>query len=101
MQSDIHWPETLSEFLGTALMVGWGLSSIARSIGPAFLSSQWQDLWIYILAPALGAIIAAQIYVRAGLAREIVCSKLYHTKRFKCIMPGCSFGENSETGANK
>ncbi len=29
MQSDIHWPEILSEFLGTALMVGWGLSSIA------------------------------------------------------------------------
>ncbi len=75
--------------------------NIARSIGPAFLSGRWDDLWIYILAPALGAIIAAQIYVRAGLAREIVCSKLFHTKRFKCIMPGCSFGENSETGVDK
>ena len=34
----------------------------ARSIGPALLSGDLSDLWIYILAPPIGAIAAALVY---------------------------------------
>lgn len=34
----------------------------ARSFGPALASGQWHDLWLYILAPVIGAIVGAVAY---------------------------------------
>jgi MIP family channel proteins len=34
----------------------------ARSFGPALVSGTWQHFWIYVLGPALGAIIGALLY---------------------------------------
>ena len=39
----------------------------ARSFGPALVASEWTDFWIYILAPATGAIAAALFY---GVVRK-------------------------------
>ena len=36
----------------------------ARSIGPAIVSGDYADLWIYLLAPTVGAIAAAVVYSR-------------------------------------
>jgi len=45
----------------------------ARSLGPALASGQWQDFWVYLIGPALGAALGGLAYqlVRGGpLARE-------------------------------
>lgn len=34
----------------------------ARSLGPALVSGTWTDLWVYLLAPLLGAIAGALVY---------------------------------------
>lgn len=34
----------------------------ARSIGPAVVSGVYKNLWVYIVAPVLGAMAAAMIY---------------------------------------
>lgn len=34
----------------------------ARSLGPALAAGIWQDQWIYLLAPALGACLGAALY---------------------------------------
>jgi glycerol uptake facilitator-like aquaporin len=36
----------------------------ARSIGPALVSGDLTDLWIYIAAPILGAVVASLAYAR-------------------------------------
>jgi len=69
--------------------------NVARSFGPAYITSVWDNFWIYLFAPILGALIAAQFYRLSTAGKKIICSKLYHTKKFKCKMPGCSF--NSPT----
>jgi MIP family channel proteins len=40
----------------------------ARSFGPALVSGEWQDFWVYALAPPVGAILGALAYqfVRGG-----------------------------------
>ena len=42
----------------------------ARSFGPDVVGWQWTGIWIYLIAPPLGAVIAVAIhkYVRSGLA---------------------------------
>lgn len=34
----------------------------ARSIGPAVVSGVYKNLWVYIIAPILGAMAAAMVY---------------------------------------
>jgi len=33
-----------------------------RSLGPAFVHSKYTGIWIYILAPILGAVVGALVY---------------------------------------
>jgi len=33
-----------------------------RSLGPAFVHSEYTGIWIYILAPILGAVVGAWVY---------------------------------------
>ena len=34
----------------------------ARSLAPAVLSGQWESLWIYLIAPLIGAVLGAFVY---------------------------------------
>jgi hypothetical protein len=34
----------------------------ARSFGPALVSGEWADIWVYIVGPAAGAILAWVLY---------------------------------------
>ena len=34
----------------------------ARSVGPALISGQWTDLWIYLLFPIIGTLLGAFVY---------------------------------------
>lgn len=55
----------------------------ARSVASAAPAHAWTALWIYVAAPSLGMLLAAEWYVRrAGLA---YCAKLHHDDTQRCI----------------
>ena len=41
-----------------------GSMNPARSIGPAVMSGNYEHLWIYIAATIIGAVIAAQVFLK-------------------------------------
>jgi aquaporin Z len=49
----------------------------ARSFGSALVAGEWQFLWIYLVAPPIGALVAALLY-RGSLRRPVHCAKLCH-----------------------
>src|SRR5215472_6867862 len=60
----------------------------ARTLGSAFSASNWTAIWIYFTAPPLGMLMAAEFYVRsrgAGQLRRVLCAKLHHDNRERCI----------------
>jgi len=57
----------------------------ARTLASAIPSGTWTALWIYLTAPPLGMLLAAQVYVgRRGIAR-VFCAKLHHANARPCI----------------
>jgi len=62
----------------------------ARSLASAVPAGEWAALWIYFLAPPLGMLLAAELYLRRqGLAR-VFCAKLHHDSASRCIFQ-CRF----------
>jgi aquaporin Z len=57
----------------------------ARSFGSAAVSGVWTGLWIYLAAPPLAMLAAAEVY-RAGRGVAAVhCAKLQHDSIHRCI----------------
>jgi aquaporin Z len=57
----------------------------ARSFSSALAGKDWDWLWIYFVAPPLGMMLAAQVYVmRRGLS-SVLCCKLHHDNAEPCI----------------
>jgi aquaporin Z len=64
----------------------------ARSFAPALVTATFSDLWIYLLAPPLGAAIAAGTFRSRLLAHHPpFCAKLYHSRKHRCIFSGCGY----------
>jgi hypothetical protein len=61
----------------------------ARTLGPAIVGGTFTDVWIYFLAPPLGAVAAAVLFRhrRSGVA----CGKLFHTEAVKCRFLDCQY----------
>lgn len=57
----------------------------ARTFGSAFLGRYWHALWVYFLAPTLGMLVAAELFlwVRGGIGPY--CAKLHHANDKRCI----------------
>jgi len=57
----------------------------ARTFASAAPGMTWQHFWIYVLAPSLGMLLAAQLHlaIRGGRARG--CAKLLHPEEVRCI----------------
>jgi aquaporin Z len=58
----------------------------ARSFGSAFGASEWRTLWVYLVGPPLGMLVAAELYRRLARDKVIVgspvgCAKLAHDER--------------------
>ena len=70
----------------------------ARSLGPALVTGDCRDLWVYFAGPLAGAGLAAFLWKRAGARRHPVCAKLFHTHRYPCHLADCRFGA-SRAGA--
>ncbi len=64
----------------------------ARTFGSAFWAGEWNTLWIYFLAPALGMLLAAQTYLAARGARAVLCAKWVHENKRRCIFCGKDAG---------
>lgn len=64
----------------------------ARSFGSAVVANHWNSIWIYLVAPPLAMLLAAEIYVRVKGLKEVYCAKFYHYGAARCIF-NCRFGE--------
>ncbi len=57
----------------------------ARSFGSAFRAGYWQALWIYLIAPTLGMLAGADLFLWARRGIGPYCAKLYHDNDKRCI----------------
>jgi aquaporin Z len=62
----------------------------ARSVASALPSGLWHGIWIYLTAPPLGMLLAAEIHLRRGCRTP--CAKLHHGTTGACIFR-CDFSE--------
>jgi len=64
----------------------------ARSLASAWPAHAWPSLWIYVLAPPLGMLLAAEAYVRRRGLAAVFCAKLHHDNGERCIFH-CRYAE--------
>lgn len=57
----------------------------ARTFGPAFHAGYWHAMWIYFLAPTLGMLAAADVFLRLRGGAPPYCAKLHHDNDKRCI----------------
>ena len=57
----------------------------ARTFGPAAYGGYWHALWIYFVAPTLGMLAAAEVFLRARGGKPPYCAKLHHANDKRCI----------------
>jgi aquaporin Z len=66
----------------------------ARSLASALPAGAWAPLWIYFLAPPLGMLLAAHVYVRRRGLGGVLCAKLHHDNDKRCIFR-CRYAETT------
>jgi aquaporin Z len=57
----------------------------ARTFGSAFAAHLWTALWVYFIAPPLGMLLAAELYVQRKGLESVFCAKLHHQNPTRCI----------------
>lgn len=58
----------------------------ARSIGPALVAWTWQDQWIYLLAPFIGALLAVGVFrLLASGERDVLTGKPFHVTHYRSV----------------
>ena len=57
----------------------------ARSFASALPAHLWTDFWVYLTAPIFGMLLAAECYIRFPGAGRILCAKLHHHNKARCI----------------
>jgi aquaporin Z len=57
----------------------------ARTLASAVPAQAFRFLWIYFTAPPLGMLLAAELRVRTRGLDSIICAKLHHQNRERCI----------------
>jgi len=57
----------------------------ARTAGSGFWAHDWTAWWVYFIAPVLGMLLAAEIYVRREGTSGVFCAKLHHENGKRCI----------------
>lgn len=66
----------------------------ARSLGSALPGDVWDALWICFIAPPLGMLAAAEVYVRSRSRQHVLCCKLHHDNDTRCIFR-CNYGDRT------
>ncbi len=57
----------------------------ARSLASALFAGRWDAFWLYVAAPLLGTLAAAELHLRARGASSVWCAKLHHRNARRCI----------------
>jgi len=64
----------------------------ARTFGSALPPMIWDGLWIYMTAPPLGMLFAAEFYLWRKGRQAVMCCKLHHNNDKRCIFCGANGG---------
>lgn len=64
----------------------------ARTVGSALPPMIWNGLWIYLTAPPLGMLAAAELYLWHKGRIAVKCCKLHHNNDKRCIFCGANGG---------
>jgi aquaporin Z len=64
----------------------------ARTLGSALPAGIWDGLWIYLTAPPLGMLVAAELYLWRAGKNSVKCCKLHHHNTKRCIFCGANGG---------
>lgn len=64
----------------------------ARTVGSAFSAETWSALWVYVTAPPLGMLAAAEFYLWRRGRTAVKCCKLHHNNDKRCIFCGANGG---------
>jgi aquaporin Z len=68
----------------------------ARTLGSALAAGTWSGFWIYVIAPPLGMLLAAQIFSKVVGRHQVKCAKLHHPEagpcHFKCSTDAADAG---------
>lgn len=62
----------------------------ARTTGSAIFADVWTAIWLYFVAPVVGMMAAAEMYLRLYGPEKILCAKLHPDPSFPCPFL-CSF----------
>lgn len=63
----------------------------ARTFASALPGWLWSGFWIYVTAPPLGMLLAAELYLRMKGKGGVICAKLHHHNDKRCIFR-CGYG---------
>lgn len=66
---------------------GFGMNP-ARSAGSAVVAGTWTSWWIYLLAPPVAMLLAAEVHARLRGGRAMACAKIHHSSKLSCIFCG-------------
>jgi aquaporin Z len=69
----------------------------ARTLASAIPAMRWQGMWIYLLGPTFGMLIAAQLHSHTRGHNALGCAKMLHPREFPCIH--CGYRPDSTGGA--
>lgn len=64
----------------------------ARTFSSAVAGNTWSAFWIYLFAPSIAMLGAAELYVRAKGIKAVLCAKFDHSGNASCIF-NCRFDE--------
>jgi aquaporin Z len=70
----------------------------ARSLSSALFAMIWRGIWIFLLAPTLGMVVAALVYQRVMGEERIYCAKVFHDLTTPCPF-NCRFHELMRSGS--
>ncbi len=71
----------------------------ARTLASALAARDFTALWIYFVAPPLGMLLAAQLYLLVRARRGVMCAKLQHDDTQRCIF--CEYHRRGEPALNR
>jgi aquaporin Z len=60
----------------------------ARTFASAAPALMWQGFWIYVIAPVLGMLTGAQLFLLVRDRQQVACAKLIHPDNQRCIHCG-------------
>jgi len=66
--------------------------SMNPAFGSAFSAEIWTGFWIYVTAPPLGMLAAAELYLWWKGKAAVMCCKLHHHNDKRCIFCGANGG---------